>query len=90
MSKQLFLLRQEKHELGLKLQAKVDLERSLSAELDSLRDSLKANEEKRGEMKVRGNMHGGILFNIFFSKLVLFLQISLEEWSLNVVKPFFY
>ena len=59
MSKQLFLLRQEKHELGLKLQAKVDLERSLSAELDSLRDSLKADEEKRGEMKVRGNIHGG-------------------------------
>ena len=45
--------------MGLKLQAKVDLERSLSAELDSLRDSLKADEEKRGEMKVRGNMHGG-------------------------------
>ncbi|XP_023334468.1 protein Spindly-B isoform X2 [Eurytemora carolleeae] len=45
------IARQEKHELGLKLQAKVDLERSLSAELDSLRDSLKADEEKRGEMK---------------------------------------
>ena len=59
MLKQLLLLRQEKHELGLKLQAKVDLERSLSAELDSLRDSLKAEEEKRGEMKVRGNMLGG-------------------------------
>ena len=67
MLKQLLLLRQEKHELGLKLQAKVDLERSLSAELDSLRDSLKAEEEKRGEMKVRGNMLGGGVDELWIS-----------------------
>ena len=68
--------------MGLKLQAKVDLERSLSAELDSLRDSLKADEEKRGEMKVRGNMHGGGSFLIFFAQNLFYFFKSV--WKSEV------
>jgi len=43
--------RQGQHEQGLRLQAKVDLERSLAVELEALRETLKVEEQKLEQWK---------------------------------------
>ena len=60
MGAELDVLQQEKHEINLRLQTKLNVEKSLLGEVENLRDAIRQLEEKR-EDRDKEAISGGIM-----------------------------